>query len=354
VILPARADDDRAGSASPTSAGTPRSVHVVGNIQLDVLANPVTALPEPGGDTVIDRIDIRPAGAAGNVSLALHALGCPHRLFGLLGDDFAGQLVHAHLTRLGLAGDVRIVPGAATGVSIALEAPGRERAFWTAHGVLQRQTTDALGADCLRADLLVITGYFTVPAFRQAPLRMLGQAREAGAFILFDTGWDIDSWTGAAREEILSLLPLVDVFLPNEAEALALTGRSDPTAAARALHASCPGWVAVKLGDSGLLAVSPDGDLWQIPAPAVATVVDTTGAGDSLSAGLVSHLAAGHDVLDSLELGVRVASTVVGRDSTHRYPSRAEVLPGSGPAVRLTQVGASSDDGAYGLDGCAI
>jgi sugar/nucleoside kinase (ribokinase family) len=352
VILPARADDGRAGSteptsASPSSAGTFRSVHVVGNIQLDVLANPVTALPEPGGDAVIDRIDIRPAGAAGNVSLALHALGCPHRLFGMLGDDFAGQLVHTHLTRLGLADDVRIVPGAATGVSIALEAPGRERAFWTAHGVLERQTTDALGADCLRADLLLITGYFTVPAFREAPLRMLGQARQAGAFILFDTGWDIDSWTGTAREEILSLLPLVDVFLPNEAEALALTGRSDPSAAALDLHAACPGWIAVKLGHAGLVAVSPDGDLWQIPAPAVPTVVDTTGAGDSLSAGLVSHLAQGHTVLHSLELGVRVASTVVGRDSSHRYPGRAEVVPAAGQARRLSEVGAPAEGGDH-------
>jgi argininosuccinate lyase len=329
-------------------------VHVVGNIQLDVLANPVRALPEPGGDTVIDRIDIRPAGAAGNVSLALHALGCPHRLFGLLGDDFAGQLVHAHLTKLGLADDVRIVRGAATGVSIALEAPGRERAFWTAHGVLERQTTDALGVDCLRADILLITGYFTVPAFRQSPLQMLRRAREADAFVLFDTGWDTDGWAGAAREEILALLPLVHVFLPNEAEARALTGRSDPAAAALDLHTSCPGWVAVKLGHAGLVTVSPDGELWQIPAPAVPTVVDTTGAGDSLSAGLVSHLAAGHDVLESLELGVRVASTVVGRDSAHRYPNRAEVLPSAGPALRLREVGATADAATCGPDGCAI
>jgi sugar/nucleoside kinase (ribokinase family) len=343
VTLPARGEDGAAGRADPTDAGSLRSVHVVGNIQLDVLANPVTAMPEPGGDSVIDRIDIRPAGAAGNVSLALHALGCQHRLFGMLGDDFAGQLVRAHLAKLGLADDVRIVPDGATGVSIALEAPERERAFWTSHGVLQHQTTDALGTDCLRADLLLLTGYFTVPAFRQEPLRMLGQARAAKAFVLFDTGWDIDGWVGGARDEVLSMLPLVDVFLPNEAEALALTGRSDPTTAALDLHASCGGWVAVKLGDRGLVAVSPDGEPWQIPAPTVPTVVDTTGAGDSLSAGLVSHLAQGHDVLSGLELGVRVASTVVGRTSSHRYPSLAEVLPAAGPALPLRAVGSPAD-----------
>jgi sugar/nucleoside kinase (ribokinase family) len=318
-------------------------VHVVGNIQLDVLANPVTALPEPGGDTVIDRIDVRPAGAAGNVSLALHALDCRHHLFGLLGDDFAGRLVHTHLTRLGLADDVRMIEGESTGVSIAVEAPGRERAFWTAHGVLERQTMSALGDDCLRADLLLITGYFTVPAFREAPGEMLRRARDLGAFVLFDTGWDTDDWAGNGRGEVLALLPMVDVFLPNEAEALALTQRADPAEAAQVLHEHCGGWVAVKLGGRGVLAVSPQGEMWRIPAPEVATVVDTTGAGDSLSAGLLSELAHGGDVLDGLQLGVRVASTAIGRASSDRYPSVGQLLPSAGPAARVPRPDALLD-----------
>lgn len=320
------------------------TVHVVGNIQLDVLANPVTALPEPGGDLIIDRIDVRPAGAAGNVSLALHALGGQHRLFGLLGDDFAGRLVHAHLQQLGLAGDVRIVPGEPTGVSIAVEAPDRERAFLTAHGVLEQQTTAALGEDCLHADLLLVTGYFTVPAFRCSPETIFARAKELGAFVLFDTGWDADDWTGAGRDEVLGLLPMVDVFLPNEAEALALSQRDDPAEAAQVLHEHCHGWVAVKLGGRGVLAVNQQGQSWKIPAPEVATVVDTTGAGDSLSAGLLSSLAHGGDVLAGLELGVRVASTAIGRASSDRYPTMAQLLPAAGPAVRLTRPNTLQDD----------
>lgn len=329
------------------------TVHVVGNIQLDVLANPVTAMPEPGGDAIIERIDVRPAGAAGNVSLALHALDCRHRLFGLLGDDFAGRLVHAHLTQLGLADDVRIIPGQATGVSIAVEAPDRERAFWTAHGVLERQTTEALGEDCLRADILLVTGYFTVPAFREAPERIFSRARDLGAFVLFDTGWDTDDWAGAGRDEVLALLPMVDVFLPNEAEALALSRRDDPAEAAQVLHEHCRGWVAVKLGDRGVLAVSPQGEMWSVPAPQVGAVVDTTGAGDSLSAGLLSGLARGDDVLDGLQLGVRVASTAIGRPSSDRYPTMAQLLPPAGPAVRVHQTDAVLDQTDAVLDGRA-
>ena len=91
------------------------SISVIGNIQLDVLASPVSALPTPGGDTVVERIAVRTAGAAGNVSLALAALGVPHRLFGAVGDDDAGRWVLSELARLRLDKDIKIVPGKAPG-----------------------------------------------------------------------------------------------------------------------------------------------------------------------------------------------------------------------------------------------
>ena len=54
--------------------------------------------------------------------------------------------------------------------------------------------------------------------------------------------------------------------------------------------------------------------------------LDTTGAGDSLAAGLLAELALGADMTQALRMGVQVASTVVGRPSHDRYPSRHEVL----------------------------
>ena len=54
--------------------------------------------------------------------------------------------------------------------------------------------------------------------------------------------------------------------------------------------------------------------------------VDTTGAGDSLAAGLLAELALGADMAEALRVGVHVASTVVGRPSHDRYPHRDELL----------------------------
>ena len=109
------------------------------------------------------------------------------------------------------------------------------------------------------------------------------------------------------------------------AQAFALTGETDAASAAAALTDHCPGWIVVKLGSRGLLATGPTGEQLTIDAPAV-MAIDTTGAGDSLAAGLLASLADGDDVASALATGVRVASTVVGRDSHRRYPTRQELL----------------------------
>ena len=304
-----------------------RSLHIVGNVQLDVLAGPVDRLPRPGGDDVIDHISVRPAGAAGNVSLALAALGVEHRLFGAVGDDQAGRWVADELRKLGLARDLHVVAGRETGISIALEAPGRERAFITAHGVLTDYGVESLPEDAIAADFVLLTGYFSLPAFRgRGTQQLLRRARQAGAFVALDTGWDPEDWSGSAAAEVLDLLPLIDLFLPNEPEALMLTGAPTAEEALELLAQRCGGWVIVKLGERGVLARGPAGHNLVLTAPVV-TPKDTTGAGDSLAAGVLAELARGVPMSDALATGVRVASTVVGRDSLNRYPSWDQLVP---------------------------
>ncbi|MGZ4438596.1 MAG: carbohydrate kinase family protein [Nocardioides sp.] len=304
-----------------------RTVHVVGNVQLDVLASPVVKLPLPGGDDIVDSIAVRPAGAAGNVSLALAALGVAHRLFGAVGDDQAGRWVFEELRQAGLADDLMVVAGGDTGISIALEAPERERAFLTAHGVLEAYGEQDVPTEAVTGDLVLFTGYFSLPGLRGSGTRRLLEAvRANGGLTIFDTGWDPEDWTEQTVQEILDLLPLVDVFLPNEPEALALTGEPDAAKAAARLADHCPGWVVVKTGAKGVTARSPEGEFLDIAAPVV-DAVDTTGAGDTLAAGILADLVHGAGLAEALGTGVRVASTVVGRTSRNRYPARAELRP---------------------------
>src|SRR5207244_6179648 len=117
---------------------------------------------------------------------------------------------------------------------------------------------------------------------------LLAGARAAGATTSLDTNWDPsgrwggDTWLWAA-------LAQADLLLPNEAEALALSGQPDLAGAVRVLAG--PGGaarVAVKRGARGALCADRGGGR-QVSLPPV-TPVDDTGAGDCFNAGLITGL----------------------------------------------------------------
>jgi sugar/nucleoside kinase (ribokinase family) len=122
-----------------------------------------------------------------------------------------------------------------------------------------------------------------------------------------------------------ALLPLVDVFLPNEAEACAIAGvaAGEAERAAAQLQAVSGGWVVVKLGARGCLAVGPNGAALSVPAPAT-EVTDTTGAGDAFNAGLVRALAHQAPWPEALDAAARFASSLISRPSSdrHRIPTQ--------------------------------
>ena len=299
---------------------------VLGNINVDLIVHSATQLPPPGEEWLIDTVEARPGGAAANTGLALAALGVPVRVIGSVGDDRLGAMLLDEFAHAGLGGQVATAPGAATGVSIAFEAPDRDRSFLMALGNLAVFDRSMVPDDALRARFFLSCGTFTLPKLRGAPTaELLRTAREAGATTMLDTGWDPSGWPEAVREEILGLLPLVDIHLPNELEATTLSGVADVEAATKALQEHSGGWIVTKLGPHGCFAMGPNGEVHRVPAPSV-EATDTTGAGDALNAGLIAGLSQGMAFADALALATRVASTVVSRPSNDRYPSPDQIL----------------------------
>jgi sugar/nucleoside kinase (ribokinase family) len=302
------------------------SVALVGNVNVDLLSWPVAELPPPGTERPIERVDVRVGGAAAVTGSALARLGVESIVIGCVGRDTFGDLALEELRRHGVdTSRIARLADAATGVSIAFEAPGRERSFAIALGSLARFEPTMVPPEALGAAFLLLCGYFNHPAMRgRAAAGVLAAARANGATTMLDTGWDHDGWPTTTRREVLDLLPLVDVFLPNEAEAASLSGEADPVAAARALAAVSGGWVVVKTGADGAVAAGPDGRTVRADAPVV-RVVDTTGAGDAFNAGVIAARIGGAEIWDAVRLGVAVASAVVSRPSHDRYPAASEL-----------------------------
>jgi sugar/nucleoside kinase (ribokinase family) len=244
------------------------------------------------------------------------------RLVGAVGDDHFGRWVLDQLGEFGLGEDIVVDPEQATGLTVAIEAPGRDRSFITYLGVTGTAGAAIVPPSSLASDHVLVCDYFCAPAMRGEPTRQLLQtAREQGARTYFDTAWDTDGFTEATRREIHTLLPLVDVFLPNEAEARALAGTDSVTKAGRALQRRSGGWVVVKLGADGCVAFGPHGGRLATPAPVIEPT-DTTGAGDAFNAGLVSAFASGRDWPDALQAATGLASSLLARPSDDRHTVR--------------------------------
>src|SRR3954468_2995427 len=264
------------------------TVTVIGCVQADLVGAPVSRLPPAGGTQFVEQMTLRPGGAGANAALALAELDVAPRLIGCLGDDHLGHWILDQLPPP-LREELTVVPDGRTGLTVACEAPGRDRSFLTHLGVNEDWGPEMIPADALASPHVLFCDYFCAPALQgAAALELLETARAGGATTYFDTAWDPLGWPPETRAEVRALLPSVDVFLPNEGEALALSVAGDSARdAAIELQAISGGWVVVKLGARGCLAVGPDGAELTVPAPRV-EVADSTGAGDAFNAGLVA------------------------------------------------------------------
>ena len=193
---------------------------------------------------------------------------------------------------------------------------GRDRAIFTAIDTLDTLDVSRVPADLLtRARHIHVSSYFFLRTSRRKLPAFLRSARRAGITTSLDCNWDPDErWAG-----IEEVLPVVDVFLPNAAEACNLTRLNDPLEAAQKLMSlgmqsrqpiggpEGPGLaVVVKLGAEGALAVRGD-EVVHRPAIPV-EVVDTTGAGDSFDAGFLAGWLANEPLADAVALGIACGS----------------------------------------------
>jgi sugar/nucleoside kinase (ribokinase family) len=112
--------------------------------------------------------------------------------------------------------------------------------------------------------------------------------------------------------EVQKLLPYIDWFLPNDAEAAVLTGRHDPWEAMQVLRSWGANGLIITLGERGALGVYGD-ECWHCGAYPWQTV-DPSGAGDAFASGLIAGIAQGWDFPRSLQyasaLGASATRTI--------------------------------------------
>ncbi len=226
-------------------------------------------------------------------------LGLRVAFVGKCGDDLFGQFMLAEMSKRGVATQaVKKEPQLHTGLSVILNR-GDDRAILTYLGAIE-----SLGVDDVPEELMQQSQHLHVASiFLQRSLRphlpsLFHRAHSLGLTVSLDTNYDPhERWEG-----VWELLPLVDVFMPNAAEARALTGAEDVEVAVARLAESGVKTVAVKLGSEGALGWQ-GGKQERVPSLKV-NVVDTVGAGDNFDAGFLYGYLNGWSLRDALKLGV--------------------------------------------------
>ena len=273
-------------------------------------ANPDLVL---GGDVVprfgqveqlLSSADLVLGGSAAIVAAGAARLGLRTALAARVGTDAFADLVLAAVADRGV--DVRAVrrdPEVPTGLTVVLSAP-HDRAILTLPGAIPGLRAEHVDDVLLSSTRhLHIAGWFLMPDLVPATGDLFRRARAMGATTSLDTNWDPSGeWTG-----VLELLAVTDVFLPNLAELLAVTGQ-DPAAveAAATLVRGQGALLAVKAGAAGAIGWDDSG---RHTAPVLPVeVVDTTGAGDSFVAGFLAGWLGGRPFAEALRWAAAAGS----------------------------------------------
>jgi ribokinase len=228
--------------------------------------------------------DLVLGGSSAITACGLARLGLATTLLAVVGDDVFGMVTRQSLTDRGVGLESPPAAGVPTGISVLLST-GDDRAILTLPG-----TIPSLLPEHFTDDLLATTRHLHVGSLYLQPALVAGlagvfrRARALGVGTSLDTNWDpTERW-----ESLDEILAYTDVFLPNAAELLAITGDIDKGAAGLVAKGTT---VVMKDGARGARAWWPGGEC-VLPGPKV-EVVDTAGAGDSFNAGFLAGRLAG-------------------------------------------------------------
>jgi sugar/nucleoside kinase (ribokinase family) len=271
---------------------------------LDVLVRPVEEIPEGQGGALVEEIRLSPAGAAGGVAVTLAKLDAEVHSAGAVGRDRIGDVLIAELERFGVDCTHLVRrDGVQTSSTVLPIRPNGERPALHVIGANGGYGLDDVPWDTIeRADFLHLGGPEFLP---EAAVEILRFCREHGT----RTSMDIlaDGWP-ELLDMIAPALENVDYLLPNDDQAMKLTGTDDVVDAARALLERGVGLVAVTCGAEGSVLVD-GGEPVRVPAFET-EVVDTTGCGDAYSAGFLRGLSLGREPEGAAVLGSACASLV--------------------------------------------
>lgn len=274
---------------------------VCGGINIDICGKSFD--PLIGRDSNPGTVRLSMGGVGRNIAHNLRLLGEPVSMLTALGGDLYAKQVQSHCASVGIdLTHARHVPEAATSTYVFLAGPDGDMALAVCDADIANTITPAYLAERL-------------PLLNQAPLvvletnlpsqsiRFLAEHCTAPLFA--------DPVSVTKAEKLREVLGRLHTLKPNKLEAellsgVQITGEQSLEAAASALLATGLKRVFISLGADGLYCAEGD-RRFRCPCPAT-NLVNATGGGDALMAGLVKAYTLNLNLADSARFALACSS----------------------------------------------
>jgi sugar/nucleoside kinase (ribokinase family) len=304
---------------------TAYDVSSIGFYVLDILGRPVTRIPDGGRADFIQEIRMTVAGTAGATAVDCAILGLKTLAVTTVGEDEMGDFLVAKMEKFGVDcsmverdGSVQtsatILPVRPNGERPALHVPGTAATFTIAPEKIEA---------ALDARIVHLGGTGLLKRFDGEPsVALLKRAKALGR----TTTFDLIQATPETFRLVKPMMPHVDYFLPSIEEASEMAGRRNPRAAASFFKELGAKNVLLTMGGEGVYVSPADDEDYRLSAYAI-DVVDTTGCGDSFTAGIIVGLAHDWPLRECARFASAVAAKVaMGLGSDGRLKSFSDTL----------------------------
>jgi sugar/nucleoside kinase (ribokinase family) len=273
---------------------------------------------EYGAKMHINEVFVNYGGGALNVAVGLNNFGIRVAPMVNVGKDLVGKEIFSYLKGLGVKTSLMNVDHQRkTGFSLILtDKKTREHTIFTYKGA--SNFLEAKGLRNFRTKWMYLSSLNSHDWALQVDKIMRQTRRDVKIF------WNPGSMQLEEHEKLVPFLPFVEILMLNKDEAIELVKNEKPRTTKAKLNdvkfllnsivKMGPQKIVITQGEKGVSAIDELGKYYYIPSQAVKKrIVDTVGAGDSFSSGLLAGMVRYEDFHRALKLAVKNSSFVLYR-----------------------------------------
>jgi sugar/nucleoside kinase (ribokinase family) len=304
-----------------------KQVILIGDINIDLSLEGIKNISEIklGAELGINEYTFDIGGSGFNFIKAMNSFGIKTDFYGKIGNDFFGHYIKEYLNKNKINNSLIVKDEIKTGITTMIPIK-KNRFFFTYSGGNECLNINDLDfGKIAQFDHVHLSSYYLLKNLQPDYIAVLKTIKaNKNITVSFDIGFDpLRNWQS---KKVLEILEYVDIFLPNEAEALNITKSKNIEKALDILAAHCR-IVIIKLGPKGLIARSrrnTDSETISL-LPYDVKVADTSCSGDCFDAGFIYGFLNGYGFQNSLDLANGCGSLQAGKLGSYKFKDLGEI-----------------------------